>query len=156
MSLIVWPHCPKWYVLSWWLLLGFFRKNPNKGGWGHTFWKKNRNFKFRSLPLEILTFLFYSWHFWTKQSFPLGNSKKMCYTPWKFQSQKPTPIEIPHDFFLITPGNYTSFLINPPGISTCCFQQAPGLSMFSPPAPPHLRFDFPGIVHYHCFTISIT
>ena len=28
------------------------------------------------------------------------------YTPWKFQGQKPRPIKIPHDFFLITPGNF--------------------------------------------------
>ena len=37
----------------------------------------------------------------------------MCDTPWKFQDQKPRPMEILHNFFLNTPGNSTSFLIDP-------------------------------------------
>ena len=59
--------------------------------------------------------------------FTLGNSEQnkappmkipqncvtnLCYIRWKFQGQNPRPLEIPHDFFLITPGNSTSFLIN--------------------------------------------
>ena len=31
---------------------------------------------------------------------------------WKFQGQKQRPLEIPHNFFLITLGNSTLFLIN--------------------------------------------
>ena len=36
-----------------------------------------------------------------------------CDTPWKFQGQKPRPMEIPHDFFLNTTGNSSSFFIDP-------------------------------------------
>ena len=47
-----------------------------------------------------------------KQSSTLGNSAKLCYIPHKFQGQRPRPLEIPHEFFLLNPGNSTSFLIN--------------------------------------------
>ena len=30
---------------------------------------------------------------------PPGHSAKLCYTPRKFQGQKPRPMEIPHDSF---------------------------------------------------------
>ena len=52
------------------------------------------------------------WKFWTKQSFILANSIKLCYTPWKFQGQKWRLMEIQHDFFLIDPENPTSFSVN--------------------------------------------
>ena len=48
----------------------------------------------------------------TNQNSTNKNSAKLCYIPWKFHSDKPRPLEIPHDFFLVTPGNSTSFLIN--------------------------------------------
>ena len=63
-------------------------------------WKKTRDF----LRLSL-----YPWNFWTKRGFTLGNFVKLCYTSWKFQGQKPRLVEIKHDFFLITPGNSTSF-----------------------------------------------
>ena len=58
-----------------------------------------------------------------------------CDTPWKFQGQKPRPMEIPHDFFLNTTGNSSSFFIDP-GISTCSFFNTPwtGLAKLGGPA----------------------
>ena len=82
--------------------MGYSRKKTKKGDWGHTFLKK---------PLEFFSFLLYLWKFQTKQSSTPGNSAKLCFIPWKFQAQKPRPLEIPHDFFLVTLGNSTSFLI---------------------------------------------
>ena len=38
---------------------------------------------------------------------------KTCYTHWKFQGQKQRPMEIQLNFFLITPGNSTFFLLGP-------------------------------------------
>ena len=38
---------------------------------------------------------------------------KSCSIPWKFQGQKPRPQKILHNFFLVTLGNSTSFLLNP-------------------------------------------
>ena len=69
-------------------------------------------------PLEFFILLLYPWKFQTKQSFTSGNSTKLCYILWKLQAQKPRPKtkrpgEITHCFFLVTPGNSTSFLINP-------------------------------------------
>ena len=55
-----------------------------------------KNLTFLSLPL-------YSWKFKTKQIFILGNSGMLCYTPRKFQHQKPRLKKIQHDFFLIFP-----------------------------------------------------
>ena len=78
------------------------KKNRTDGDWGHTFLKT---------PLEFLIF-FYPWKFQTKQSSTPGKSTKLCYMSLKFQGQKPKPLELPHYFFLVTPGNSTSFLIN--------------------------------------------
>ena len=59
------------------------------------------NFRFVTLPKKIPQ----------KKSFYSGNSRNMCDTPWKLQSQKPRRMEIPHYFFLNTPGISTFFLI---------------------------------------------
>ena len=63
-------------------------------GWGHTFMRKS---------LETLCLLLYLWKFHKKQSFNPEYSPKSCYSLWKFQSQKPRPIEIPHEFFFESP-----------------------------------------------------
>ena len=56
----------------------------------------------------------------TKTS-PLRNSTNLWYnTPQKFQDLKSRPLEIPHDFFLNNPGNWTLFLINSEN-SNCYF-----------------------------------
>ena len=83
--------------------MGFSRKKTNRGG-GGTFLKN---------PLDFLGLSFYLWKFWIKQSITPENLAKLCYTPWKFQDHKRRPLEIQHDFFLITPGDSTSFLIDP-------------------------------------------
>ena len=84
--------------------MDYFRKNPNRKGWGHNFWKKNPGiFRLVTLPLEVPD----------KMKLIPGNSTKLCYTHWNFQGQKPRPMEIPHDFFWITPVISTSFCIDP-------------------------------------------
>ena len=60
-------------------------------------------FRFVTLPLEISDKT--SYHTWKF-------CRDVCDTPWRFLSQKPRPMEIPH-FFLITTRNSTTFLIDP-------------------------------------------
>ena len=90
--------------------LGYSRKKTNRGDGG-----------LRICIFEkTLGFLFFY--------FTLGNSGQnkapppeipqnyvanLCYIPWKFQGQNPRFLEIPHDFFLVTSENSTSFLIIP-------------------------------------------
>ena len=66
--------------------------------------------KFGKIVLEFFVFLLYPWKFRTKQS---STPWKFGNIPWKIRGQKPRLHEIPHDFFLGTAGNSTSFLINP-------------------------------------------
>ena len=83
--------------------MDYFRKNPNRKGWGHNFWKKTPGiFRLVTLPLEVPD----------KMKLIPGNSTKLCYTHWNFQGQKPRPMEISHDFFWITWVNSTSFCID--------------------------------------------
>ena len=61
------------------------------------------SFFYITLPLEILdkTTKLHRW--------------KFCYTPWKFQGQKPRLLETPYDYFLITPApvdNSIHFVFN--------------------------------------------
>ena len=72
--------------------------------------------------LEFLDLSLYPWKFQAKWSFFPGNSTKLCYTHWNFQGQKPRPMEIPHDFFLITNGSSTSFFIDPWNFHILFFQ----------------------------------
>ena len=72
------------------MIVELFQKNPS-GGFRAYFLKSTpESLRFVILPLEI----------------------KFCYTPRKFQSQKPKLIKIQHDFFLITPKNPTFTLKN--------------------------------------------
>ena len=110
--------------------LGYSRNNQTgtKGGGEQfedtvTFWNKS---------LEFQVFLLCTWKFRTKQSFTLGNSAKLCYVVGKLREQKSRTLEIPHDFFLITPGNSTSFLINPYNFYKL-FLDTPGNSISSTP-----------------------
>ena len=90
-------------IASFTILLDYSRKNPNRGVWRHTFWKKTPGtFRFVTLLLEISD---------KNEASTPGNSTKLCYTHWNYQGQKSRRMEIPHDFFLITPGNSTSFCI---------------------------------------------
>ena len=65
--------------------------------------------------------------FYRKQAFTPGNSAKLCDTLWKFQDQKPKPMEI-HNFSL-TPLEITFLFKLIPGISACSFFNTPGNSM---------------------------
>ena len=62
-------------------------------GWENTFLKKNPG----TFSIRFLTFTL---EFQKNQS---GNYSKFCYAPWKFYSLKPRHLELPHDFFLISP-----------------------------------------------------
>ena len=76
-----------------------------------------------------VAYLLYPWKFQTNQSSTRGHCGNLRYILWKFQDQKPRPQEIPHIFFLVTPGN-----------STCYFFDTPGNSISS--TPPPLLFVF--------------
>ena len=58
-------------------------------------------------PLEFLGFLLFFFYITLTLEIPDKTTKlhhwKFCYTPWKFQGQKPRPLETPHNYFLITP-----------------------------------------------------
>ena len=74
------------------------------GGWGYNFLKTPYGiFRSVTLPLEIPEETrFYPWKFC-----------RIVWHPWKFQRQKPRPVEIPHEFFVNTPENSTSCLTDP-------------------------------------------
>ena len=61
--------------------------------------------------------------------FKLEIPEKTMLNPWKFQSLKPKPMEIPHDFLLITPGNSTSLLPRN-GVTLIDFQGFSNISVF--------------------------
>ena len=84
--------------------MDYSRKNPNRRGWGHSFYKKTPGiFRFVVLPLEIVG--------------------KMKLHPWKFHKIVLHLLEFPrpkakthgnpHDFFWFTPVISTSFLLTP-------------------------------------------
>ena len=98
--------------------MGCSRKKNNRRGEGLT-------------PPVIFHFFTLSLKFQTKQSSSPGNSTKLCQISWKFQGQKPRPLEIPHYFFLVTFANSTSFLINPWRNFTCYFFDTTGNSISS-------------------------
>ena len=77
------------------------KKKQTGGGWGYNFLKKNpRNFRFVTLPVEIPEKTsIHPWKF----------SKTLSDTPWKFQIQKPRPMEIPHQFLLEHPWKFCFF-----------------------------------------------
>ena len=60
-------------------------------------------YRFVTLPLDIPK----------KMSSHSRNSAKFCYTPWKFQGQKPRTMEIQQHVFLNAPRNFSTFLIDP-------------------------------------------
>ena len=62
--------------------------------------------------LEILDLSLYPKKFWRKKAFIHENSTNLCDILWKLQSQKPRPIEIPHQFYLNILGISRFFLIH--------------------------------------------
>ena len=104
------------------LEMGYSRKNPNSEGL--------RIYFSESAPRN-----FQICHFTLRNS---GENKpwksaKLCDTPWKFQGQNPRPMEIPHQFFLSTPGNSTSFLIDPWNFHILFFQYPWKFYVLNPP-----------------------
>ena len=96
-------------------VIELFQKKSKQGREGVEdilFWKRT---------LEFVDLSLYPWIFQTKWSFTPGNSTNLCHT------QKSGPMEIPHDFFLITRGNFTTFY----WISTFYIFNTPGNSIFS-------------------------
>ena len=73
-----------------------FRKKTKQG--------RLRTYFFEN-PLEFFFFFLYPWKFQTKQSSTPGNSTKLRQIPWKFQGQKPRPLEISYVIFFDTPWN---------------------------------------------------
>ena len=75
--------------------MGYSRKKTKQGGgWGHTLLKNT--------PVIFCVF-----------TLLLKIPDKTKLHPWKFHKIVLHPLAIPHDFFLVTPGNSTLFLINP-------------------------------------------
>ena len=68
-----------------------------QGGSGHTFLTTGFFYSF-TLPLEIPD---------KSKLHPWKLFKIVFYIVWKFQDQKPRPLENPHNFFLVTPRNST-------------------------------------------------
>ena len=87
---------------------GCFRKKA--GQLRSYFFKKNLGFfHFFTLSLEIPE---------KKQNSTPANSARLCYIPWKFHGQKssrpPCKSQIPHYFFLFTPGNSACYFFDTP------------------------------------------
>ena len=110
-----------------WAILERNQKGMGRGWWKDILFLKNL--------LEVLGFLLYPWNFRTKQSFTPGNSAKLCYTPWRFQCQKPRPVEVPHEFFLISPRDSILFLINHWTFRMLFLQYPWGFHIFASPLP---------------------
>ena len=89
--------------------MGCSRKNP-KGDGGEQLIYFSDSPPSSSCSLRIFSLSFYPQK---SRAFTPASSAKFCDTPWKFQGQKPRPMKIPLNFFLNTPGNSTSFLIDP-------------------------------------------
>ena len=71
------------------MLFGFSRKNPNRGG------IEDIDTLLES-HVEILDMSLYPKKYRRKKTFAPGNSANLCDNPWKFQSKKMRPMEIPH------------------------------------------------------------
>ena len=85
------------------------------GSWGHTFLKKTWDF---------FIFLLYPWKFQKKNKTPPLQILQDCVTSlgnsMAKNHQAPPPackLQIPHNFFLFTPGNSACYLFNTPGDS---------------------------------------
>ena len=117
----------------------YSRKKSKQGQSSRTgghFCKKNPGI-FSQLGLSL-----YLWKFQRKEGFIPGNSEKLWYTlslAWKFQDQKPRPMEIPHEFSLIdqliTLESPLLFSLTP-GISSCSFFNTHVNCISSIPSPP--------------------
>ena len=72
--------------------------------------------------------------------------RRICYTSWKFQGQRPRPMEMRHNVFFITLRNCACFSLTP-GISTCSFFSNPvNSTSLTPPV-----WIFSGMTQYSFF-----
>ena len=86
---------------------------------------------FSEKPLEFFIYLL-PWKFQTNQfSTPGGNCAKPCYICRKFQDQKPRPLEIQHNSFLVTAENSTLYYFDDPGNSISSTPPPPLCLFFS-------------------------
>ena len=118
-----------WKKKHWW----------GRGGWGHTFLKT---------PLEFFFFF----------SLPLDIPDKTKLHAWKFLKivldllkilrPKTKTLEIPHYFFLATPGNSTSLLINPRKFHMLFLWYTRKFHILNPPSPSPLFVFFSGIAQF--------
>ena len=91
-----------------------------------------RTYFFRKKPFE---FFFYPWKFQTEQSFP-QEIPQNCVAPLleiPCHGQKPTPMGVQHNFFLITPANFFSFVIKPQNFHMLFPQYLWKSHVFNPP-----------------------
>ena len=111
-----------------WVIL---EENPNRI-WGDTILKNLS---------ECLGLSLCPWILWKKQRFTSRDFAKFCYTPWNFQGQKAKPMKIPHNFFMITPRNSSSFWNNSWNFHMLFLQYSWKIHILTdPPAPPCLDF----------------
>ena len=89
--------------------VGLFRKKFKQEGFRIYIYEKHWNFQICHLTLR---------NSGVNKLLPLEILKELCDTPWKLWGQKPRPMEIPHEFFLNTLENSTSFSLTP-GFSRC-------------------------------------
>ena len=87
-------------------VIGLSQKKSKQGGGQRGRWIEDIRFSKR--PLELLDLWLYPWIYQIKWRLIPGNSTKLCYTRLSFQGQKPRPMDIPHNIFLITYGNSIS------------------------------------------------
>ena len=98
----------------------------------------------RTNPLEFLSFLLYPRKFQNKTS-PHPPHKTVLYSLEILRPKTKTPglLEIPHDFFLITPGNSSLFLSNPWKFHLLFLQYPQKFHILNPPV-----WVFPRIAQY--------
>ena len=109
--------------------MGYSRKNPNRGLRIYFFENPFGIFHFFTLLLEIPD----------KTKLNLWIFHKIALDPLEIPRQKKRPLKIPHYFFLVALGNFTSFLIKL-GNSTRYSFDTPGNSISSTSPSPLFGF----------------
>ena len=85
---------------------------------------------------------------------PLEIPQNCVITLWKFQGQKPKPMEIPHDFFLNTFRNSTLFLIEPQNFHMLFLQHYWKCHVLNPTSPLCLDFLWNSLLP-HVYEVTI-
>ena len=130
------------------ICIGLFQKKSKQRSWGQFLKKTPGIFRFITLIFEVPDKIkLHPWKFY-----------KIVLHHWNFQGKKARPMEISHDFFLMTLGNSTSFFNDPLNFYILFFNN-PGNSMSSTSP----VWMFSGMAHwksgekkYKCIWLSIT